>query len=62
VQVARLVKALRLAEAAIELGELKLGAAYLRIAPPKGARPFELRKSAFKPLKSLRRSQDYGRR
>ena len=32
VQVARLVKALRLAEAAIELGELKAVAAYLRIA------------------------------
>jgi hypothetical protein len=31
-QVARLVKALRLAEAAIELGELKAAAAYLRIA------------------------------
>ncbi len=32
VQVAWLVKALRLAEAAIELGELKAAAAYLRIA------------------------------
>jgi hypothetical protein len=31
-QVARLIKALRLAEAAIELGELKAAAAYLRIA------------------------------
>jgi DNA-binding CsgD family transcriptional regulator len=31
VQVARLVKALRLAEAAIELGELKAVAAYLRV-------------------------------
>jgi hypothetical protein len=31
-QIARLIKALRLAEAAIELGELKAAAAYLRIA------------------------------